>query len=219
MEALVSPINPATDTPDVTQRKLLQSVVEVARSVFGAAASSVFLRDPATGELVFEAVAGEGEGLLPGTRFPGDTGIAGWAVLSGQSMIADDLAGNPLFARDAAESTGYVPHSIMAAPIVAADECVGVLEILDRDSRPRCDLGDMDAAGLLATEVGAALELLTRIRWAEEGVAALQASPGLERLARIAERLPAAPEPVRATVAKLLAMAEDLLADGGTAAA
>ena len=215
----MSPINSAPDNADITQRKLLQSVVEVARSVFGAAASSVFLRDPATGELVFEAVAGEGEGLLPGTRFPGDTGIAGWAVLSGQSMIAEDLSANPHFSRDAAESTGYVPRSILAAPIVAAEECVGVLEILDRDSRPRCDLGDMDAAGLLATEVGAALELLARLRWAEVGVAALQDSPGLERLSRIAERLPGAPEPVQATVAKLLAMADELLIDGDTAAA
>nr|BFE80730.1 hypothetical protein GCM10020093_033310 [Planobispora longispora] len=48
--------------PDVTQRRLLQSIVEVACRVFGAAAASVFLVDRGTGELVFEAVAGEGEG-------------------------------------------------------------------------------------------------------------------------------------------------------------
>ena len=40
------------------QRRLLQSIVEVARSIFGAAAASVFLLDQDSGELVFEAVAG-----------------------------------------------------------------------------------------------------------------------------------------------------------------
>ena len=41
-------------------RELLQSIVEVARAIFGATASSVFLLDEETDELVFEAVAGEG---------------------------------------------------------------------------------------------------------------------------------------------------------------
>jgi GAF domain-containing protein len=38
-------------------RELLQSVVEVARAIFGAEASSIFLLDEETDELVFEAVA------------------------------------------------------------------------------------------------------------------------------------------------------------------
>ena len=39
-------------------RGLLQSTVDVARAIFGAKASSVFLHDEATDELVFEAVSG-----------------------------------------------------------------------------------------------------------------------------------------------------------------
>ena len=46
--------------------QLLRSVVEVARAIFGAKASSVFLLDEATDELVFAAVAGEGEEHLVG---------------------------------------------------------------------------------------------------------------------------------------------------------
>jgi aspartate aminotransferase-like enzyme len=47
-------------------RELLQSVVEVARAIFRAKASSVFLLDEATDELVFEAVAG-GSPPAPGS--------------------------------------------------------------------------------------------------------------------------------------------------------
>jgi GAF domain-containing protein len=204
------------EDPDITQRRLLQSIVEVARSVFGAAAASVFLLDHATGELVFEAVAGEGAGWLPGTRFPGGTGIAGWVAACGQPMIVDDASGSSMFARDAAESTGFVPRSIMAAPLIHGGECVGVLEVLDRDSRQRCDLGDMDSLGLLATEIATVLELLIRIRWLGAGTVSESASPGMSLLLRVAERLPAAPEPVSTTVTKLLTMADELL--GGSSA-
>ncbi len=190
---------------DLLRRRLLQSIVEVARSVFGAAAASVFLLDPATGDLVFEAVAGEGEEHLPGTRFPGDTGIAGWAAASGLPLVVDDVAGSPRFARAAAESTGYVPRGIMAAPLICDGECVGVLEVLDRDSRPRCDLGDLDALGLLATEMATVLELLN----------AQAPDPAMPLLRRVAERLPTAPHGVSVTVTKLLVMADELLASDG----
>ena len=49
---------------------LLQSIVEVARAIFGAQAASIFLLDEDADELVFEAVAGEGEGELVGPPLP-----------------------------------------------------------------------------------------------------------------------------------------------------
>ena len=52
--------------------------MEVARAIFGAKAASVFLLDEDADELVFEAVAGRGEGELIGMRFPAGTGVAGW---------------------------------------------------------------------------------------------------------------------------------------------
>src|SRR5579875_972401 len=99
------PNRPADDEA-ATERRLLRSIVEVARHAFGAAAASVFLVDPASRELVFEAVAGEGDDKLLGTRFPPGTGIAGWVAASGQSMLVDDLRESRHFAADAAESTG-----------------------------------------------------------------------------------------------------------------
>jgi GAF domain-containing protein len=202
--------------PDITQRRLLQSIVEVARSVFMAAASSVFLVDRTDGTLVFEAVAGEGEEKLVGTRFPGGTGIAGWVAAAGQPLLVDDVSGSPQFARDAAQSTGYVPRSIMAAPLIRDGECIGVLEVLDRGTRPRGDLGDVDLLGLLATEVSTALDLLVQLRWSD---ASGQAAPGdLALIQQIAEQLPAADPSVAGTVRRLLATAGELLGAPGTPA-
>ncbi len=210
------------ESAEIRQRRLLQSIVEVARSVFGAAAASVLLVDEEEGDLVFEAVAGEGEHHLLGTRFPAGTGIAGWALMTGQPVVVDDVADSPQFARSAAESTGYVPSSIMAAPLICEGDCIGVLSVLDRDSRPRCDLGDMASLGLLATEMATVLELLLVLRSATpapsvpSAPSTLSASTSpvfdLVLLQRVADRLPGASDQVAATVGKLLAMADDLLA-------
>ncbi|MGW6706508.1 GAF domain-containing protein [Streptomyces sp. NPDC054956] len=149
-----------------TERQLLQSVVAVARYVYGAAASSVFMVSPETGELIFAAVAGEGEQGLVGKRFEAGTGIAGWVAASGQPLITDDVAGTDRFARDAAASTGYVPASIMAAPLIADGECIGVLEVLDRHtheaSAPGRELDDIELLGLIATQAALSLALLRR---------------------------------------------------------
>jgi GAF domain-containing protein len=149
----------------VAEQQLLQSVVEVARQVYSAAATSVFMTDPDTGELIFAAVAGEGEETLIGTRFPAGTGIAGWVAASCQPMIVDDVAESGQFAGDAAASTGFVPSSIMAAPLVAEGECIGVLEVLDRYRAappPGRELDDVSMLGLLATQAALALALLRR---------------------------------------------------------
>lgn len=149
-----------------TERQLLQSVVTVARYIYGAAASSVFMVSPDTGELIFAAVAGEGEQGLVGRRFEPGTGIAGWVAASGQPLITDDVAATDRFARDAAASTGYVPASIMAAPLIADGECIGVIEVLDRHAHdanaPGRELDDIELLGLLATQAALSLALLRR---------------------------------------------------------
>jgi GAF domain-containing protein len=165
------------ETGDGT-RALLQSIVEVARAIFGAAASSVFLLDEPAGELVFQAVAGEGADFLIGTRMPANRGIAGWVVNSGQAMIADDLASNPAFARDLAESTRYVPDALMAAPLLSADQVLGVLEVIDPAPQSRSDLGDLDLLSLFANQAALALRVAQQNRSATRTPARPAAEPG-----------------------------------------
>ena len=107
---------------DEAHRALLQATVEVARAIFGAKAASVFLLDEEADELVFEAVAGEGEGDLIGMRFPAGTGVAGWVLTTGEPLVVDDLSADTRWSRSAAESTGYVPKSMMAVPLLVEEE-------------------------------------------------------------------------------------------------
>jgi GAF domain-containing protein len=145
-------------------RQLLQSITDVARAIFGAAASSIFLLDEATGELVFEAVSGQGEDFLVGTRFPADLGIAGWVVASGQSLVVDDLSRSPAFASDIAAATRYMPQSLMAVPLMVDDAGIGVLEVLDPVPQSRSDLGDLDLLALFARQAATALTVASEYR-------------------------------------------------------
>ena len=172
---------------DGTHRALLGAIVEVARAIFHARAASVLLLDEATDELVFEAVVGEGEETLVGRRFPSGTGIAGWVLGTRQPLVLTDVATDPRFSADTAQSTGFVPKGIMAVPLLHGEEALGVLEVLDRPADARFRIEEVDLLGLFGIQAAAALALLRRARTA---AAALAGQDGdLAALARIAARL------------------------------
>jgi GAF domain-containing protein len=170
----------------------------------------VFLLDEQTDELVFEAIAGEGADELIGKRFPSSTGIAGWVLVTRQPIVLEDVARDPRFARDVAESTGFVPRGLMAVPLLYDERSLGVLEVLDRPQQARFTLAEMDLLGLFANQAAIALDLLQRARRArselEDGAAA-----ELAVVARLAERLEELPEPSRGAGLRLLGALDELL--------
>jgi GAF domain-containing protein len=189
-------------------RQLLQSIVEVARAIFGARASSIFLLDVAADQLVFEAVSGEGGSALIGQRLPSSTGIAGWVLVTRQPLVLDDLENDPRFARDVAESTGYVPKSLMAVPLLHDEEVLGVLQVLDRPQRERFSLQEMELLGLFANQAAIALDLLGRARRAR---AVVDDESPLGVVARVAAALDALPAERRDPALELLAALERAL--------
>jgi GAF domain-containing protein len=183
-------------------RELLQSIVEVARAIFGARASSVFLFDEESDELVFEAVAGEGADELIGKRFPSSTGIAGWVLVTRQPLVVEELDKDPRFSRETAESTGFVPKGLMAVPLLHEDRALGVLEVLDRPQQAAFSLAEMELLGLFASEAAIALDLLQKARAAR---AVLEQEGGAAGpLARFAARLDEADEEKREAALQLL---------------
>ena len=192
-------------------RVLLQSIVEVARSIFGARASSVLLLDEENDELVFEAVAGEGQDTLVGTRFPSGTGVGGWVLVSRQPLVIEDVTSDPRFAREAAESTGYVPRGLMCVPLLHEERALGVLYVLDRPERARFTLGEMDLLGLFANQAAVALALLQRARRAKAVLEESGADAAL--VARVAAALERLPDENRPAGVRLLSALAEVLAE------
>ena len=162
-----------------TFRELLQSIVDVARSIFAAEAASIFLLDEEADELVFEAVSGRGEGTLVGSRFPSSTGIAGFALVTRQPLVVDDLGADPRFSRDRAEATGYVPTSIVASPLLHDERALGVLSVLDRAKDRPFGLAELELLSRFSTQAAIGLDLLLRARRAGASLAGDDGSAAL----------------------------------------
>lgn len=166
--------------------ELLRSIVVVARAIFGAQASSIFLFDEDSDELVFAAVANESEQHLVGLRIPSSQGIAGWVLSARTPLVLEDVRSDPRFSRDVAETTGYVPKGLMAVPLLHDDDPIGVLQVLDRPERSTFSLAEMELLGLFATQAASALALLRKARRAR---AALTGDPDAVRVAAVAAAL------------------------------
>jgi GAF domain-containing protein len=154
-----------------TFRALLQSIVDVARAIFGAQASSILLYDEETDELVFEAVSGQGGDTLVGTRFPSSTGIAGFALVTRQPLVVDDLSNDPRFSRERAESTGYVPNGIVASPLLHDERVLGVLSVLDRAEDRPFGVAELELLSRFSAQAAIGLDLLLRARRARSALA------------------------------------------------
>lgn len=192
-------------------RVLLRSIVEVARAIFKAKASSIFLVDEATDELVFEAVAGEGSESLVGRRFPSSTGIAGFVLVSRQPLVIEDVLADPRFSRETAESTGFVPKGLMAVPLLHEERVLGVLEVLDRPRDARFTLAEMELLGLFANQAAIALDLLQRARQAQAVLAGEGELAVLARLAAALEERDAEDDESKGSALRLLEAIEKLL--------
>ncbi|MGB9376956.1 MAG: GAF domain-containing protein [Mycobacteriales bacterium] len=137
---------------------LLRAITSTARELFGAAACSLALLSEDESELVFTSASGEGESDVGGLRIPSTTGIAGWVVMSGQPIAVSDLRSDARFAGEVAETTGYVPTTLLAVPVQTPDRILGVVEVLDRD-QDRADAGrDMELLTQFAGLAGLAIE-------------------------------------------------------------
>ncbi|HEY6961038.1 MAG TPA: GAF domain-containing protein [Gaiellaceae bacterium] len=181
--------------------ELLRSITIVARAIFAAKASSIFLYDEDADELVFAAVAGEDEQGLVGRRMPSSQGIAGWVLSSRTPLVLSDVQNDPRWSRDVAEQTGYAPKGMMAVPLLHDDDPLGVLQVLDRPAQATFSLAEMELLGLFATQASAALSVLRGVRRAR---AALAGDPEAAAVAAVAAALERLEEPRRSAGTALL---------------
>jgi GAF domain-containing protein len=140
-----------------TNLDLLQSIVDAAARIFGAAAASISLIDEQAGELVFQVSYGIGREDIVGMRIPVDQGIAGYVAMTGQPIAISDVQKDPRFKQDFAESTGYVPQSILSTPLISGERIIGVMQVLDKIHAPSFGLQDMELLGVFAHQAAIAI--------------------------------------------------------------
>lgn len=138
---------------------LLHSIVETAAKIFGAAAASILLVNEAEEVLEFKVSFGSADHDLVGTKFPYDKGIAGYVFMTGQPIATSNVREDKRFDQDFAKSTGYVPNSILATPLISSDDrIIGVMEVLDKIDEASFDMQDMELMAMFAQQAALAID-------------------------------------------------------------
>ena len=115
-----------------TLDEVLAALVDMTVRETGSDRGTLFLNDPATGELYSRVM--QGERLLE-IRFLNDVGIAGRVFTSHESLIINDVYADSRFNRDIDEQTGYTTRNIVCAPVTTArGEVIGVAQVLNKAS-------------------------------------------------------------------------------------
>jgi len=137
--------------------RVLSAVVKTAAGVFDAAATSVALRR-SDGGLDYQAAWGAGADEVVGMPLDPGQGIAGRVLSTGVGEVVQDCRADPDFAAETARRTGYVPFTMLVVPLIADDEAVGVLTVLDRRDGTAYHVGDLARAAMFADLALAAMD-------------------------------------------------------------
>jgi transcriptional regulator with GAF, ATPase, and Fis domain len=112
--------------------RILNIIMESAKTLLKAEASSLLLLDETTNELYFASATGDVSERLMSLTVPLDKGIAGACVRSGSPQIVNDTAAHDQFYPGIDQRTGFETRSIIAAPLVISGKTIGVIEVLNK---------------------------------------------------------------------------------------
>jgi hypothetical protein len=137
--------------------ELLNIVLNSCIEAVGAEAASVLLLDDEQTSFRFYQVAGPASPLLAGSTFPADKGIAGSVARLRTPEIVNDVASDSRFYGKLDTESGFATRNLIAIPLDAAGELVGVLEVLNKSEGSNFDDDDCVLLVTLAEEIAFAI--------------------------------------------------------------
>jgi PAS domain S-box-containing protein len=157
-----------SSTLDLDQ--VLVTVLEEVRHLLDVMASSVWLLDPETDELVCQQATGPQSELVRGWRLAPGEGFAGRVVHTGQSLIVPDALADERHFKEVDQKTGLELRSILTVPLQLKDNVIGVLQVVDTEVG-RFDTGDLELLEPLAASAAIAVENARLYRAAQQEIA------------------------------------------------
>ncbi len=138
--------------------KILDIIIESAKNLLKAEASSLLLLDETTNELYFASVTGEVSERLKNLTVPLDKGIAGACVREGKPKIVNDTTKDKDFYGKIDKSTGFITRSIIAAPLKITGKTIGVVEVLNKKDASEWTEEDKDLLLLIAYQAAQVIQ-------------------------------------------------------------
>jgi Nif-specific regulatory protein len=144
---------------------LLAHILESLTRLCEGGAAGILLFDREKQELYFEAALGfKGQELKRYTLKAGE-GIAGWVVRHNKTLIVNDVDSDKRYQKHISRELNYPVANMIAVPMRLKDECIGVIEILNKaDGRVFVE-EDVEWAQIFATQAAVAI---TNVRNGEQ---------------------------------------------------
>ncbi|PIQ23363.1 hypothetical protein COW36_08455 [bacterium (Candidatus Blackallbacteria) CG17_big_fil_post_rev_8_21_14_2_50_48_46] len=112
---------------------LLRTIIDVAKLVMHAEASSLALVDQSTHELVFHFAQGEAGKVVESMRIPVGKGIAGHVAETGKPTIVPDVSKDERFFKGVDEQSKFQTRSIICVPMTrSGNKVLGILQVLNK---------------------------------------------------------------------------------------
>ncbi len=169
---------------------IVMALSHVAR-LFQADHVSLIQPDPESAELRFTCALERGKPIEIPVTFPAGQGIAGWTLEHAQPVLVGDARDDPRFYPGVDQQLSFTTRSLMAAPLVARDKTLGVVEVIS-DVPHLYSPQQLDTLQALASILAVALEnatlyaeLRSLLREREQAQAALIHSEKMAALGRL----------------------------------
>ena len=139
-------------------RDLLTTIISIVTSELLCEEGSVLLYNEENNEFEFFTAVGQtGTGLVK-QRFPSDKGIAGRSLRERTVLVVNDAQRHPDFYGNIDKEHAFRTKSILAAPLIAGNESVGVIEAINKFEDRFFDKEDDQILSAIADEVALAVK-------------------------------------------------------------
>ena len=112
---------------------ILLTVLDELRRLIDVARSTIWLVDPANGELACREAIGISREVLNGWRLEPEQGLAGWVVHNGKSLNVPDTRADTRHYKGIDSATGVEIRSVIGVPLIAKGSVIGVIEVVDTE--------------------------------------------------------------------------------------
>jgi transcriptional regulator with GAF, ATPase, and Fis domain len=112
--------------------ELLETALYCSMEVVGAEAASILLLDDDKKNLIFYQVEGPTKPALMSATLEADKGIAGSVLQTQQSEVINDVQSDLRFYGNIDATSGFRTRNMIAIPLVAGEERIGVLEVINK---------------------------------------------------------------------------------------
>ncbi|HUH01369.1 MAG TPA: GAF domain-containing protein [Kofleriaceae bacterium] len=145
--------------------EMLERILHRAMGTVGAEAGTIALREADSEELRFVTTAGPVADRLLHQTLPMGAGVLGWVAARREALLVNDPETDVRHALEFARTAGLEPRHLICAPLVAADEVLGAIELIDKapvgdqDGTRGFDEGDLKLLTLIAGQASKAIQL------------------------------------------------------------